>query len=28
LLFLAVCLPLHGLAHWLRIKYTRNLSEK
>jgi polar amino acid transport system permease protein len=27
-LFLAVCLPLHGLAHWLRRRYTRNLSEK
>ena len=26
--FLAVCLPLHGLAHWLRTRYTRNLSEQ
>ncbi len=28
LLFLAVCLPLHGLAHWLRFRFTRNLSER
>ena len=27
-LFLAVCLPMHGLAHWLRIRFTRNLSEQ
>lgn len=26
--FLLVCLPLHGLAHWLRGRYTRNLSER
>lgn len=26
--FLMICLPLHGLAHWLRARYTRNLSEK
>jgi polar amino acid transport system permease protein len=28
ILFLAVCLPLHGLASWLRIRYTRDLSER
>ncbi len=28
LFFLAVCLPLHGLAHFLKERYTRNLSEK
>lgn len=27
-LFLAVCLPLHGLSLWLRVRFTRNLSEK
>ena len=27
LFFLAVCLPLHGLAHFLKLRYTRNLSE-
>jgi ABC-type amino acid transport system permease subunit len=26
-LFLAMCLPLHGLAFWLRSRFTRNLSE-
>lgn len=26
-LFLVVCLPLHGLAHWLRVRYTRDFSE-
>jgi len=26
-LFLIVCLPLHGLAHWLRVRYTRDFSE-
>lgn len=26
--FLAVCLPLHGLAQWLKIRYTRNFSEQ
>lgn len=26
--FLAICLPLNGLALYLRSKYTRNLSEK
>lgn len=26
-LFLLVCLPLHGLAHWLRVRYTRDFSE-
>ncbi|HEY8966964.1 MAG TPA: ABC transporter permease subunit, partial [Candidatus Methylacidiphilales bacterium] len=28
LLFLAVCLPLNGLAIWLKRKYTRDLSEQ
>ncbi len=28
LLFLAVCLPLNGLALWLRHRFTRDLSEK
>jgi ABC-type amino acid transport system permease subunit len=28
LLFLAVCLPMHGLAYWLRVRLTRNLSER
>lgn len=27
MLFLAVCLPLNGLAAWLRARFTRNLSE-
>ena len=27
-LFLAVCLPLHGLAEVLKIRFTRNLSER
>jgi ABC-type amino acid transport system permease subunit len=27
-LFLAVCLPLNGVALWLRSKYTRDLSER
>ena len=27
-LFLVVCLPLHALAHWLRIRFTRDLSER
>lgn len=27
ILFLAVCLPLNGLAIWLRTRYTRDLSE-
>jgi His/Glu/Gln/Arg/opine family amino acid ABC transporter permease subunit len=26
--FIAICLPLNLLAHWLKNKYTRNLSEK
>ena len=26
-LFLAVCLPLNGLAIWLKARYTRDLSE-
>ena len=26
--FLAICLPLHGLAHYLKQRYTRNLSER
>jgi polar amino acid transport system permease protein len=26
--FLIICLPLNGLALWLKYKYTRNLSEK
>jgi polar amino acid transport system permease protein len=28
LFFLAVCLPLHGLANWMRRKFTRDYSEK
>jgi len=28
ILFLIVCLPLHGLAEWLRLRFTRNLSER
>lgn len=28
ILFLLVCLPLNGLALWLRNKYTRDLSER
>ncbi len=28
LLFLAVCLPLHGIAGWLKNRYTRDLSEQ
>jgi polar amino acid transport system permease protein len=27
-LFLVVCLPLNGLAYWLKIHFTRNLSEQ
>ncbi|MFN3650353.1 MAG: ABC transporter permease subunit [Armatimonadota bacterium] len=27
-LFLVVCLPLHGFAVWLRMRYTRNYSEQ
>ena len=27
LLFLAICLPLHGLAYWLKARFTRDLSE-
>lgn len=26
--FLLICLPLHGLAHWLRMRFTRNFSER
>ena len=26
--FLAVCLPLHGLAQWLKVRYTRDFSEQ
>jgi His/Glu/Gln/Arg/opine family amino acid ABC transporter permease subunit len=26
--FLAICLPLHGLAHYLKQRFTRNLSER
>lgn len=25
--FLMICMPLNGLAYWLRIRFTRNLSE-
>jgi ABC-type amino acid transport system permease subunit len=25
--FLAICLPMNGIALWLRRKYTRDLSE-
>lgn len=28
LFFLVICLPLNGLALWLKKRYTRNLSEK
>jgi len=28
LMYLVVCLPLHGLAYWLRLRYTRDLSER
>ena len=28
LFFLVICLPLNGLALWLKKQYTRNLSEK
>lgn len=27
-LFLVVCLPLHGIAYWLKAKFTRDLSER
>jgi len=27
ILFLAVCLPLHGFSKWLRFRHTRDLSE-
>jgi polar amino acid transport system permease protein len=27
-LFLAICLPLHGLAYWLKARFTRDLSEQ
>jgi polar amino acid transport system permease protein len=26
--FLAVCLPLHGLAQFMKVRFTRNLSER
>jgi polar amino acid transport system permease protein len=26
--FLTVCLPLHGIAYWLKAKFTRDLSEQ
>ncbi|MBY0357036.1 MAG: ABC transporter permease subunit [Candidatus Obscuribacterales bacterium] len=28
ILFLAICLPMNGLALWLKAKFTRNLSER
>lgn len=28
LFFLAVCLPLHGLAQFMKVRFTRNLSER
>ncbi len=28
ILFLVICLPLHGLAYWLKVRFTRNLSER
>ncbi len=28
LFFIAVCVPLFGLAHYLRVRFTRDLSEK
>jgi len=27
-LFLIVCLPMHGTAYWLKARFTRNLSEQ
>lgn len=27
-LFLLICLPINGLSSWLRIKFTRNVSER
>lgn len=27
-LFLAVCLPMHGIAYWLKARFTRDLSER
>ena len=27
-LFLLICLPMHGFVHWLRVRYTRDLSER
>lgn len=27
-LFLMICLPLHGLAYWLKIRFTRDLSDR
>lgn len=27
-MFLAVCLPMHSIAYWLKARYTRNLSEQ
>jgi polar amino acid transport system permease protein len=27
-LFLVVCLPLHGIAYWLKARFTRDLSER
>ncbi len=27
-MFLAVCLPMHSIAYWLKVRYTRNLSER
>jgi len=27
-LFLAVCLPMHGLAYWLKLRFSRDLSEQ
>ncbi|MEP3890937.1 MAG: ABC transporter permease subunit [Hellea sp.] len=28
IIFLIICLPMHGLALWFRAKYTRDISEK
>jgi ABC-type amino acid transport system permease subunit len=27
-LFLAICLPMNGLAYWLRARFTKNLSDR
>ena len=27
-LFLLICLPLHGVAYWLKRRFTRDLSDR